>query len=246
MSDTVCESSENVNLILCSKLDDVTQEDLRNVSRAGIIYTSEVELGWMPIAQTFSQSRDMDGAMLQQIFEKYSDKTLACIKRECKLKMPISDISYLTTCTALIGSPLKHPTCRQPSEAALERVVIYALLQSPAGVLEETEDRAEVDSPPNAFAPYTDYEFDQGTSAQESEHVKIPGQSFSGTAPSSEVATLPIPQAIAPPPSLPPPLPRPRSAPPPLPPPPLPPFASCVLLLHGSLPAGLRPARRCR
>ena len=44
MRDTVCESSENVNLILCSKLGDVTQEDLRNVSRAGIIYTSEVEL----------------------------------------------------------------------------------------------------------------------------------------------------------------------------------------------------------
>ena len=187
MSDTVCESSENVNLILCSKLDDVTQEDLRNVSRAGIIYTSEVELGWMPIAQTFSQSRDMDGAMLQQIFEKYSDKTLACIKRECKLKMPISDISYLTTCTALIGSPLKHPTCHQPSEAALERVVIYALLQSPAGVLEENEDRAEVVSPPNAVAPYTDCEFDQGISAQESEHVKIPGRSCSGTDPSSEV-----------------------------------------------------------
>ena len=101
----------------------------------------------MPMAQTFPQSRDKDGAVLQQFVEKYTDKTPGSIKRGCKLKMPISDISYLTTCTALIGSPLKHPTCHQPFEAALERVVIYALLQSPAGVLEETEDHAEVEAP---------------------------------------------------------------------------------------------------
>ena len=101
MSDTVCESSENVNPILCSKLGDVTQEDLRNVSRAGIICTgiictSEAELGWMPMAQTFPQSRDKDGAMLRQVVEKYTDKTLGCVKREkCQTGGTVFDVVYV-------------------------------------------------------------------------------------------------------------------------------------------------------
>ena len=77
------------------------------------------------------------------------------------------------------GSTRSDATSVDPRNFHLQVAPPKQLLQSPAGVLEETEDHAEVDSPPTAVAPYADYEFGQETSAQESKHVKIPGRSSS-------------------------------------------------------------------
>ena len=162
-------------------------EDLRNaspatVSRAGIIYISDADLGWMPYVKTFLADRAKDGPALQTLFDKYVDKVLEFTKLECKRKMDIADISYLTTMCTLINALLKDLT-DAPSEAALERFFMYALMWSLAGVL-ENDDRAKVDrflrnmtnNLPEATAPDTVFEFLVDNASYEWTHwgAKIP------------------------------------------------------------------------
>ena len=189
-------------------------EDLRNaspatVSRAGIIFISEADLGWKPFIATFTQKREKDGPALFKLFDKYADKLLRLVKVECKPKMAIADISYLTTAATLVESLLSHPTCTSepPDEAALERFFVYAMLWSLAGVL-ESDDRAKVDkllrdmtgNLPEATAPDTVYEFVVNQEASSYEWVhwgsKIPSWAFdasSGTSLSTQFPTLLVP-----------------------------------------------------
>ena len=183
-------------------------EDLRNaspatVSRAGIIFLSEADLGWTPYVKTFIAGRAKDGPVLEKLFNKYAEKTLDMIKKECKMKMQIASISVLTTCCTLITSLTKDLT-DAPNEAALERFFIYALMWSIAGVL-ENDDRAKVDkflrnmtsNMPEATPPDTVFEFniDTSSSSYEWSHwgSKIPQWTYSGSNLAGEFASLLIP-----------------------------------------------------
>ncbi|KAL3919835.1 MAG: hypothetical protein SGPRY_005486 [Prymnesium sp.] len=121
-------------------------EDLRNaspatVSRAGIIYISEADLGYSPMVTSWIKGRPKDGAQIQVYLDKYIQFMLDFLKKECRPKMSIADISLCTSMCTLIDSMLKDlPDA--PNDPAIERFVIYALIWSIAGVL-EAGDRAK-------------------------------------------------------------------------------------------------------
>ena len=150
--------------------------------------------------------RAKDGPALEALFTKYTNRTLEFVKKECRPKMAIADVSYLTTCATLIESLLDHPTCQgdPPSPDALERFFIYATLWSLAAVL-ESDDRAKVDrmlrdmthNLPEATAPDTVFEFMINSENSSYEWVhwgsRIPGWAYTGQDLNAEFATLLIP-----------------------------------------------------
>jgi len=183
-------------------------EDLRNaspatVSRAGIIYISEADLGWKPFVATYVDKRTKDGAQLRELFDKYCDTMLGFVKRECRPKMQIAELSLMTTCCTLITALLSDLP-EAPGPEALERFFIYAVIWSIAGVL-ESDDRAKVDkclrnmtnNLPEAAAPDTVFEFvvDETSGSFDWQHwgSRIPSWSFGGSDLAGEFAALLIP-----------------------------------------------------
>jgi len=123
-------------------------EDLRNaspatVSRAGIIYISDADLGWEPMVQSWIASRTKDGAMIQVYVDKFVPFLFTLMRKELKPKMAIAELSLMQSMTTLIDSMLKDLS-DAPNEQAMERFVLYALVWTVAGVL-ESADRAKVD-----------------------------------------------------------------------------------------------------
>jgi dynein heavy chain len=123
-------------------------EDLRNaspatVSRAGIIYVSEADLGYTPYMTSWLTSRTKDGKDLEPIFTKFTTPFLNFIRIELKSKMSIAEISLCTSCTTLVDA-LLGDLPEPPDASALERFVLYAMYTTIGGVL-ESADRAKVD-----------------------------------------------------------------------------------------------------
>jgi dynein heavy chain len=85
------------------------------VSRAGIIYVSDAELGWVPLARSWlATRREAEAAVLQPLFEKYIDKALRAVRVECKPVMQgipwdhvTRDFCSVTTLLTLLNSFLK-------------------------------------------------------------------------------------------------------------------------------------------
>ena len=107
-------------------------EDLRNaspatVSRAGIIYISEADLGYQPMVTSWFATRTKDGELIKKHYDKYVGATIAFMRKECKPKMAIADMSLLTTMNTLMDSMLKD-LVDSPSDEGIERFVIYALI----------------------------------------------------------------------------------------------------------------------
>jgi dynein heavy chain len=153
-------------------------EDLRNaspatVSRAGIIYVSEADLGWKPYVTSWVASRTKDGKDLEPFVEKFFGGLMNFIRLECKSKMGMSAVQYCTSCTNLVDALLSDLT-DTPNAAAYERFVIYAMIWSMGGVL-ESADRAKVDkylrtltgNLPEVEAPDTVFEYKIDTNSSE-------------------------------------------------------------------------------
>jgi len=168
-------------------------EDLRNaspatVSRAGIIYVSEEDLGYMPYVTSWLTSRTKDGKDLTPIFDKYTAPLLNFIRIECQSKMSIANISLCTSCSTLLDA-LLGALDSTPNAAALERFVLYSMFTTMAGVL-DNKDREKVDkflrtltnNLPECEHPDTIFEFKIDTSNQSYPWVSwgalIPGWSF--------------------------------------------------------------------
>ena len=145
-------------------------EDLRNaspatVSRAGIIYISEADLGWKPMIKSWVGTRTKDGAAIWAALEKLGEPLLNFLRVELKPKMSIAEISLMTSFTNLVDALMGEITDTL-APAEMERFVIYALLWSVGGVL-ETADRAKFDkylrtlssNLPEVEAPDTVFEF---------------------------------------------------------------------------------------
>lgn len=183
-------------------------EDLRNaspatVSRAGIIYISEADLGYRPYVDSWIKGRPKDGALIGANFNKYIDFLFDFQRRECRPKMSMSDISLVTSATTLIDAMMSELQ-DAPNEAAIERFVIYALIWSVAGVL-EASDRTKVDRAlrtltnnlPEVEHPDTVYEYRVDDSSSTYEWVNwgsaLPRWVFKGADLSKEFASLLIP-----------------------------------------------------
>jgi len=130
-------------------------EDLRNaspatVSRAGVIFISDADLGYMPFVKTWltgQQARSFADA-LEGLFTERMDTMLEFLKMEVKSKMACSNISLITSMCTLIDGLLKDltPDSGASLEASqAERLFAYSAIWTVFGIL-ESEDRVKVDA----------------------------------------------------------------------------------------------------
>jgi len=118
------------------------------VSRAGIIYVSDTELGWEPVVKSWLKSKEAPHAAgLQPCFERFVNKVLDFIRLNLKPVMYNEQVSQVTTLMTLLDGCIKTYTEKLGALDAvkLERLFIYCLTWSLGGLLSE-KDRAAFDA----------------------------------------------------------------------------------------------------
>eukprot|EP00898_Chlorokybus_atmophyticus_P005691 jgi/Chlat1/6122/Chrsp409S05665 len=122
------------------------------VSRAGIIYVSESELGWKPVAQSWLETRrPAEAALLRPCFDKFVASALDFTKMNCKNIMLTEDVStLLTLLTACLETVVKGGELL--GDGHYERVFLFCVAWS-IGALLPGEDRSRFDSHLRGLAP---------------------------------------------------------------------------------------------
>ena len=120
------------------------------VSRAGIIFVSETELGWKPlVASWLDTRRKPETELLSPLFERYIDELAMMIKLECKPVMGgipwehvSRDFCSVTTLLTMLDACLLKCVDNNEilSEHHYERIFIYCLCWS-MGAMLPLEDR---------------------------------------------------------------------------------------------------------
>jgi len=125
------------------------------VSRAGIIYVSDVELGWEPVMKSWLARRDpSEAAILQPLFDKYVNRMLDFIRLNLKPVMSNEQVCQVNTLATLLnghvkafkdlGKPMTDPV-------HYERVFLFCLTWS-LGSLLEMKERPMFDQELRSFA----------------------------------------------------------------------------------------------
>ena len=122
------------------------------VSRAGIIYVSETELGWRPLVASWLDTRPKaEAAVLKALFDKYVDPLFHTMKMTCKPVMggaPWEHVSrdfcqVTTLITLLRGCLLPHEdekAAKSPlSDAHYEKMFLYCVTWSLGGMLQASD-----------------------------------------------------------------------------------------------------------
>ncbi len=125
------------------------------VSRAGIIYVSDSELGWRPlVASWLAGRRAADVEALKPCFEKYVEPLLDCVRLECKPVMQGApwphvsrDFCQVTTMLTLLAAAMCTNAVEPPqlTERHIERVFVYCAAWALGGML-VPEDRVKFDA----------------------------------------------------------------------------------------------------
>jgi dynein heavy chain len=125
------------------------------VSRAGIIYVSDSELGWRPlVASWLSGRRAADVEALKPCFEKFVEPLLDCVRLECKPVMQGApwphvsrDFCQVTTMLTLLAAAMCTNAVEPPqlTERHIERVFVYCAAWALGGML-VPEDRVKFDA----------------------------------------------------------------------------------------------------
>lgn len=105
------------------------------VSRAGILYISDDDIGWSPLVQSWAQKRDdKESVFIPQLFDKYVDVILG-LMRVGKLAhvTPLLTISMVETTTKLLGMLLGQ--LKNKSNELMEAVFCYAAVWAFGGGL---------------------------------------------------------------------------------------------------------------
>eukprot|EP00198_Chlamydomonas_reinhardtii_P012689 XP_001702026.1 flagellar outer dynein arm heavy chain gamma [Chlamydomonas reinhardtii] len=112
------------------------------VSRAGIIYVSDVELGWEPPVKSWLQKRDpTEAGVLGPLFSKYIDRMLEFVRISLKPVMYNEQVSIVGTVMTLLNGYLKSmkEAGTAMNDAKYERVFLYCMTWSLGGLLEMKE-----------------------------------------------------------------------------------------------------------
>ena len=117
------------------------------VSRAGIIFVSETELGWKPVVDSWLETRSKSEAdALRPCFDKYIDMCVDFIRLNFKQAMTNEVLCQVQTLLdilqACLISAVEHNETY--SEGHYERIFLYALAWSIGGLL-DSKDRVTFD-----------------------------------------------------------------------------------------------------
>ena len=118
------------------------------VSRAGIIYVSDVELGWRPPVDSWLETRRApERELLKPCFDKYVNELLRFVRVEASPAMRTQEICLTATLTRLLTALLADADAAGEvySEGHYERLFLYAAAWSLGGLL-EVADRPKFDA----------------------------------------------------------------------------------------------------
>ena len=113
------------------------------VSRAGIIYVSDSELGWKPVvASWLAKRRPQEATVMKPLFDKYVGDLFDYIRLNLRPTMPNQEVCQVGTLLSLLEACLKpsFDSNENLSEGHIERLFIYCLTWSLGGLL-TIEDR---------------------------------------------------------------------------------------------------------
>jgi len=141
------------------------------VSRAGIIYVSDVELGWVPLSRSWTQTRrEQEAKVLTPLFEKYIDKLLWVVRLTCKPAMGgfpwehvSRDFCYVTTCMVLLDAILAASVNSNEfySEEHYERIFLYCCTWSIGAALELNDRKKFHDGMVELGTNFPDFQDDE-------------------------------------------------------------------------------------
>lgn len=110
------------------------------VSRAGIIYVNDSDIGWYPFTDSWAQSRQSasECAVFPGLFSKYIDSFVAVL-RDMKLQsiVPIGPIAMVETLCRLLDGLLSLVNEADKTPDLLENAFIYCSLWAFGGALDE-------------------------------------------------------------------------------------------------------------
>ncbi|GBG77441.1 hypothetical protein CBR_g23890 [Chara braunii] len=118
------------------------------VSRCGIIYVSETELGWEPVVASWLEDRKpAEVALLKPLFDKYVPAMLTFVRLEVKEVMKNQPVCQVNTLLILLNACLQKAAERSTealAEDQCERIFLYVLTWSIGGLL-NLSDRSKFD-----------------------------------------------------------------------------------------------------
>eukprot|EP00466_Bigelowiella_natans_P018588 jgi/Bigna1/50235/estExt_Genewise1.C_710023 len=182
--------------------------DLRNaspatVSRAGIVYVSSEDLGYIPVVEAWLMEREKlneeESKIIKGLCDKYiTESSLRWLRRHTTSMMPVMDVHMITNLLCLMkGMLMSKDNDETYPEEAYEKLFLYSFFWS-LGALLESDDRAKLHQRmkkwsggknlPDCKEPLTTYDFfvQQDPEAEnylqwqqwKSEEWKFPGKSF--------------------------------------------------------------------
>ncbi|CAL8466542.1 g6078 [Coccomyxa elongata] len=132
------------------------------VSRAGIIYVSDTELGWQPMVASWLKARKpAEAVLLQPCFDRYVDAMLSYIRANLRAVMHNETACQISTLLTLLegslaaeppGTNMAEPLPPALLSAHMERVFVFCLTWSLGGLLHE-RDRPLFDAELRKLAP---------------------------------------------------------------------------------------------
>ncbi|KAL0250960.1 hypothetical protein GEMRC1_000174 [Eukaryota sp. GEM-RC1] len=140
------------NMKLIFEVHSLANASPATVSRAGMIYISQVSLGWKPVFEAWLKAKEADDyapdllSQISNMFDSHIDKCFTFLRVNCLPVMKLFEQHQVTQCftllTALIPAP--ESTFELKSNLHLERVFVFALIWSLGAAL-EAEDRQKFD-----------------------------------------------------------------------------------------------------
>lgn len=124
------------------------------VSRAGIIYVSDVELGWEPVVKSWLQRREsIEANLLQPLFDKYVNRLLDFIRVSLRPVMYNEQVCQVNTLLTLLNGSLKSlkEAGKQLDEVKMERVFLFCCVWALGGLL-DVKERPLLDHEMRSFA----------------------------------------------------------------------------------------------
>ena len=131
---------------LVLEVENLREASPATVSRNGIIFVNDTDIGWRPFVKSWIQGREIESekSQLTKYFEAYVPKTMDWMKKNVKTIAPLPQLNLAQTVCyimdGLLGSGEKMATTQKsmsPDEASLlfEAVFVYACIWGLGGAL---------------------------------------------------------------------------------------------------------------
>ena len=128
--------SDSMRLIF--EIDSLKNATPATVSRAGMLFINEGDIGWQPFVDSWINSREdeTERANLPQLFSKHIPVVKSIIETaNLEYVVPMTDIARIHTLCSLLEALLRTEGSEELEPDELERVFLFALMWAFGGAL---------------------------------------------------------------------------------------------------------------